>query len=234
MNESLPFKYKIYEKKGMLYVVICYKENGKNKRKWLSTGLSADTKKKDQYAVADKIAADFYEKTFLETTENCAEKIAAETVLPSVKKRDAVPTAENAEKNENEYEFTGYVSKWFESIKPNISLNTYRTYNSIVKATVAYFKDKHLLVSTIKPHDIQEYYSMLHEKGLKGTTIKRYHIIIHKTLEYAVTNEIIPYNPSDRVERPKLKRYEAAFYNKEELETFLKFSRMTEWNLLFT
>ncbi len=223
INESLPLKYNIYEKKGKLYVVISYKEDGVTKRKWLPTGLNANTKKKDQYAVADKIAADFYKEKFLSTLETTAEKTETSTENTVTDKAGTNNSAsgEQVQKSKadtnSEYEFTNFVSKWFDSIKPTISVNTFKTYKSIVKATMAYFKDKNLYINTIKPLDIQEYYSMLHEKGLKGTTVKRYHVIIHKTLEYAVTNEIIPYNPSDRVERPKLKRYEAAFYSKEEL-----------------
>ena len=219
MNESLPIKYKIYEKKGNLYAVINYKENGKVKRKWLSIGLDVNAKKKDQYAIADKIAADFYKKTILGVSSEISNDKAVPTAVETPLSNNISESVQNTTiaDNKNEYEFSNFVSKWFETIKPTISVNTYKTYKSMVKSVLEYYKDKNLYINTIKPLDIQEYYSMLHKNGLKGTTIKRYHIIIHKTLEYAVTNELIPYNPSDRVERPKLKRYEAAFYNKEEL-----------------
>lgn len=217
INESLPIKYNIYEKKGKLYVVISYKENGVTKRKWLPTGLDANTKKKDRYAVADKIAADFYKEKFINTSEKSI-KESAESVGAKATDRYDELKQPKAESDNSENEFTQFMTKWFEAVKPHIAVNTYKTYKSIVKAEIQYFKDKNLYINTIKPLDIQEYYTKLHEKGLKGTTIKRYHLIIHKTLEYAVTNEIIPYNPSDRVERPKLKRYEAAFYSKDELD----------------
>lgn len=61
MMASLPFNYKVYEKKNKLYVVINYKsEDGKYKKKWIATGLNVGTKKKEVTAVTEQIVAEYY------------------------------------------------------------------------------------------------------------------------------------------------------------------------------
>ena len=51
--------------------------------------------------------------------------------------------------------------------------------------------------------------------------------IIHKTLKYAVKMDLIPFNPADKVERPKKQRYIADYYRQEELERLLE---QTGWH----
>ena len=47
---------------------------------------------------------------------------------------------------------------------------------------------------------------------------RQYHANIHKALKYAVKMDLIPFNPADKVERPKKQRYIADYYRQEELE----------------
>ena len=49
--------------------------------------------------------------------------------------------------------------------------------------------------------------------------------IIHKALKYAVKMDLIPFNPADKVERPKKQRYIADYYRQEELERLLEASK---------
>lgn len=220
MEASLPIKYKIYAKKNKLYAVICYKENGVSKRKWLPTGLSVNAKAKERTAVADKLAADFYSKLLCSSNTKNEEETGSSDLSPVSESKTTVSedTCDTRGTQDRErYEFTSYLSTWFSSAKSNIEINTCKTYKSIIKKITAYFKDKELYIDSMKPIDIQEFYSYLYDQGLKGATIKRYHVVIHKALKCAVKNEMIAANPADNVERPKLKRYEATFYTKDEL-----------------
>ena len=51
--------------------------------------------------------------------------------------------------------------------------------------------------------------------------------IIHEALKYAVKMDLIPFNPADKVERPKKQRYIADDYRQEELERLLE---QTGWH----
>ena len=54
----------------------------------------------------------------------------------------------------------------------------------------------------------------------------------HKALKYAVKMDLIPFNPADKVERPKKQRYIADYYRQEELERLLEASRDHPYSLL--
>ena len=59
-----------------------------------------------------------------------------------------------------------------------------------------------------------------------------YHANIHKALKYAVKMDLIPFNPADKVERPKKQRYIADYYRQEELERLLEASKDHPYSLL--
>ena len=48
--------------------------------------------------------------------------------------------------------------------------------------------------------------------------MKKYHANIHKALKYAVRDELIPTNPADSIDLPKVTKYRAGFYSIEEAE----------------
>ena len=62
MKASLPFKHNVYEKKHKLYVVFDFKDDeGKRKKKWVSTDLSVGCSDKALRARTNEIVAEFYE-----------------------------------------------------------------------------------------------------------------------------------------------------------------------------
>ena len=61
---------------------------------------------------------------------------------------------------------------------------------------------------------------------------RQYHANIHKALKYAVKMDLIPFNPADKVERPKKQRYIADYYRQEELERLLEASKDHPYSLL--
>lgn len=73
----------------------------------------------------------------------------------------------------------------------------------------------------------------LHElKTVSPGTVIHYHANIHKALKYAVKMDLIPFNPADKVERPKKQRYIADYYRQEELERLLEASKDHPYSLL--
>ena len=70
------------------------------------------------------------------------------------------------------------------------------------------------------------------QKSLSPGTVIHYHANIHKALKYAVKMDLIPFNPADKVERPKKQRYIADYYRQEELERLLEASKDHPYSLL--
>lgn len=70
------------------------------------------------------------------------------------------------------------------------------------------------------------------QKTVSPGTVIHYHANIHKALKYAVKMDLIPFNPADKVERPKKQRYIADYYLQEELERLLEASKDHPYSLL--
>ena len=102
----------------------------------------------------------------------------------------------------------------------------------MVKGKIApYFRNTGLTLDGIQAKHIQSFY--LHElKTVSPGTVIHYHANIHKALKYAVKMDLIPFNPADKVERPKKQRYIVDYYRQEELERLLEASKDHPYSLL--
>ena len=109
---------------------------------------------------------------------------------------------------------------------------TFSSYTQMVKRKIApYFRNTGLTLDGIQAKHIQSFY--LHElKTVLPGTVIHYHANIHKALKYAVKIDLIPFNPADKVERPKKQRYIVDYYRQEELERLLEASKEHPYSLL--
>jgi len=113
-----------------------------------------------------------------------------------------------------------------------VEKTTFSSYTQMVKGKIApYFRNTGLTLDGIQAKHIQSFY--LHElKTVSPGTVIHYHANIHKALKYAVKMDLIPFNPADKVERPKKQRYIADYYRQEELERLLEASKDHPYSLL--
>ena len=113
---------------------------------------------------------------------------------------------------------------WLDAIKPTVSDTTYESYTHVIRKTTEYFDEKYpnLMLNEITALQIQQFYNDKYNSGLTANTIKHYHANIHKALKYAVKMDWLPNNPSEKTELPKLKKFQANFYNAEELAELFK------------
>lgn len=185
-------------KNGKYYAVInLVDNNGKRKQKWLSTGYDVrGNKKKAEKFLRDKICE--YETT---------NKPFLVDIL-----------------------FSDYVLKWLELKKICVEEVTYQGYSTIVNVhIVPYFKKSGLKLSELRRQDIQSYIEHKSENGrsdgkggLPAKTIKSHIVIIKQVCKEAIKDGLISNNPSEYLMLPKIQRYEAQFYNVEELKTLFK------------
>ena len=210
MKASLPFKYITAVKGGKHYVVFDYKDNeGKRKRKWVGTDLPENCKKKELSAKVDEIVADFY-KEYISGNIVKHEK--------AVKMRIS-EDGQSLETAKTEYTFTEFFRVWLDAIKPTVAETTYAGYEHTSHRIISYFDRvfPDIKLSELKAMELQRFYNDMYASGISANTIKHYHANIHKSLKYAVKMDLITVNESEKTERPKMEKFEAMFYNEQEL-----------------
>jgi len=114
--------------------------------------------------------------------------------------------------------FTDYMDKWLELVKASVAKSTLAGYRNCIKKIKEYFEPLHIKLVDLKPMHLQEFYNQKLEDGVKAITVHHYHANIHKALKYAVKMEIIPTNPSDKVDLPKKQVFTGSFYSEEEIQ----------------
>ena len=185
-------------------MILSFKDStGKRKTKSISTGLPVKGNKRKAEKMLDE-ARKSYEGDLLK-----AEK-PTESIL-----------------------FTDFMREWLGMIKSSVEMSTYGSYSFIVeKRIIPYFEDKNILLTELTPTDIQRYYThcLLAEHVSANTVIHR-HANIHKALKYAFKVGLIPYNPADRVERPRKNSFSSGVYGDKELEDLFAAAKGTKLEL---
>ena len=180
--------------KNKIYqAVLSFKQNNKWKTKWVSTKVPAvKGNKKLANAKLEEIRLNFQEEINSESIDD--EKL----------------------------QFIDYMKKWLKMIKSSVEETTYIGYEGVINGRMTdYFGNKDITLQDIKPKHIQDFYSHLLEEGLSGNTVKHYHANIRKALQYAMRTDIIPSNPADKVELPKIQKYNPSFYTSDEVKGLL-------------
>jgi len=118
--------------------------------------------------------------------------------------------------------FTDFILDWLETIKNNVEVNTYECYKDIISRYVlTYFNDKKTTLRQLEPIHIQQMYNHYIQQGLSPTTVLKFHANVRKALQHAVKMNLITYNPADRVEKPKKQKFNASFYDDEQINKLL-------------
>ena len=200
MKASLPFKYIIAQKKGKQYVVFDYKDKaGKRKRKWVKTDLPEKCSKKLLNAKVNEIVEEFTKSFGNENGKSSSSPMAQQPVRE-------------------------FFDMWITAIKPDLARTTCQGYRNIARK-FSEFLDKEysgITLGEINRNIVQEYLNKKLDTGVKGATIKQYYLALHSAFAYAVKMEIIENHPMDRMTVPRTDRFEASFYNQNELNGLFK------------
>lgn len=111
-----------------------------------------------------------------------------------------------------------WLDYWLEEvIRPNREGTTYYCYRNIAWNHIIPALGR-LPLQDLEPRHIQRYYGdMLREKRLGTNTVHKHHILLHTALKAAFRQGILPENPVDRVEPPRLACPKQFFYTPEQL-----------------
>ena len=120
--------------------------------------------------------------------------------------------------------FLDFLRDWLEDrMAPDLRPNTFTQYRQVVENSIAKYPPfAGIKLQKLTPAHIQSYVNERVKGGLSPNSIRKHYCIIHKCLDYAVRLDLIPYNPSDRVELPKKQKYQGAkAFSPEQLQEIL-------------
>lgn len=120
--------------------------------------------------------------------------------------------------------FSDFMKSWLNIVRSQVVASTYVGYARVVEnSIIPYFEEKGILLIELSASDIQDYYQyLLSERKVSANTVLHHHANIHKALKYALKVGVIPFNPSDRVERPQKEEFTGAFYSASELQALFE------------
>ena len=202
----------VSEKKGCLYWVLSFYVNGVRKQKWIPTGMKAKGNKTRAKDMLPEIRREW------------TQRLGAQTVSAEAS-RETIAAAKAS--RHKDMPFLEWLYVWLENkyrqatqqtldAKP-ITLSTYAGYAGSMKSTIQpYFASRRFTLSGITKDDIKAFYNAQLQRGVKTTTAKHYHAVIHNALNYAIDEGLLASNPSDRIAFPKQPKFKGDFYRHEE------------------
>lgn len=96
-----------------------------------------------------------------------------------------------------------FIDKYLEILTNRVKSNTYNFYIDMIdKHIKPYFAQLGLTLQELGIQDIQNYYNKKC-RILSANAVIKHHAFIHQMLDYAVSIDLIPKNPSDYVKLPK-------------------------------
>ena len=115
-----------------------------------------------------------------------------------------------------------YLTRWVEdSAKHAVKATTYRSYESHIRRhivpTLGRIRPKNLT-----PAHVQSLYAAKLGEGMKPSSVRRTHAVLHRALEKAVKFNLIPANPASKVDPPKVRQEELTPLSAKQANKFLE------------
>ena len=123
-----------------------------------------------------------------------------------------------------------WMDEWLDNYLPNIEETTRKGYrdkiNRYIKPTIG-----DIYIKALRPEHVQRMVNDMLDDGLAPKSIRDAYNNINAAMKKAVKLRLIPYNPCEAVELPKLKKYRAKVYPIEMIHTLLDTAMDTDMYL---
>ena len=138
----------------------------------------------------------------------------------------------------------GWLEQWLGQMSATLRPSTLEHYQRDMENHVVPYLGKKML-SQVTAADLKKLYDSLKEsgrvkprsgqdRGLSSTTVHSIHTTLHHALRAAVEQRLIPTNPADEVEPPKVIRQPMNILNEEQLDTFMEAIKADPiWHVFF-
>ena len=115
-----------------------------------------------------------------------------------------------------------YMERWLEdSAKGDLGHRAYANYKLQIRRHISPAFAR-LKLSKLTAAHIQSLYAAKLRDGLKPSSVRYIHAVLHRALEQAVRFSLIPFNPASRVDPPKIRQDEITPLDAEQARTFLE------------
>lgn len=126
-----------------------------------------------------------------------------------------------------------FLDSWLNDYcKTSLSRRTVELYSYICRLHLKPEVGKIALVDLTGQH-LQHIYSQKLSSGLSARTVQLCHVVIHKALKKATTINLIPRNPADFVDKPRIERPHINPMNIQDINRFLDAAKEGEYYALF-
>lgn len=124
--------------------------------------------------------------------------------------------------------FKDWINRWVQEYLPNIEETTRAGYKEKIKTCIIP-ELGNIPLNALKTDHIQSWVNYLREeRELSPKSIKNAFHNVNASLKKAVKLRLIPYNPCEGVELPKLRKYTGKVYTKEQIDDVLKITQNTD------
>ena len=126
-----------------------------------------------------------------------------------------------------------YMKKWLETAaRPRVSRRTADGYAGLLERYI-YDPLGSKRLDKLQPLDIQKVYGEMQMRGLSARVVRHTHSVLHNALKQACKWGLLPRNPSDLVELPKMAHKERRVLSPDEAQKFLKAATVMPHGLIF-
>jgi site-specific recombinase XerC len=120
---------------------------------------------------------------------------------------------------------TQYMDRWLEdSARGDLGHRAYHNYKLQIRKHISPAFGRFKLSKLTAAH-IQSLYAAKLREGLKPSSVRYIHAVLHRALEQAVRFNLIPFNPASRVDPPKIRQEEITPLDAEQARRFLHAAR---------
>jgi integrase len=126
-----------------------------------------------------------------------------------------------------------YMERWLEdSARGDLGHRAYHNYKLQIRRHISPAFGR-LKLSKLTAAHIQSLYAAKLRDGLKPSSVRYIHAVLHRALEQAVRFNLIPFNPAARVDPPKVRQEEITPLDAEQARTFLAAARGDRFETLY-
>src|SRR5215211_5557093 len=126
-----------------------------------------------------------------------------------------------------------YMERWLEnSARGDLGHRAYHNYRLQIRRHISPAFGR-LKLSKLTAAHIQSLYAAKLRDGLKPSSVRYIHAVLHRALEQAVRFHLIPFNPASRVDPPKIRQEEITPLDAEQARTFLHAVRGDRFQTLY-
>jgi len=193
------------EVKGYYHIVLSYVDSdGKRKTPSKSTGLPVKGNKKRAEAMLTA------------AKEQKEQELEQQALAMKAQERG----------NQGDVSFDQFMRDWLSMMKGCVEQSTYGGYSKNIKNIILpYYNERYpgLKLCDVTPKHLQDFYSyVINERKSTANTAIHYHANIRKALQNAYRTGMLPSNPADRIQRPKILPFTGSFYSVSEAERLLE------------